>query len=90
MYLVIFEQMLSIISFMLLIRFSFFFNFILFLNLKHCISFAKHQNESVFKLVSKYQENVEARNKIQAYCISKLNFLAVFFIFNFILFLNFT
>ena len=23
-----------------------FFNFILFLNLKHCISFAKHQNES--------------------------------------------
>ena len=24
----------------------FFFNFILFLNLKHCISFAKHQNES--------------------------------------------
>ena len=25
---------------------SFFFNFILFLNLKHCISFAKHQNES--------------------------------------------
>ena len=26
--------------------FVFFFNFILFLNLKHCISFAKHQNES--------------------------------------------
>ena len=26
--------------------FSLFFNFILFLNLKHCISFAKHQNES--------------------------------------------
>ena len=26
----------------------FFFNFILFLNLKHCISFAKHQNEIVF------------------------------------------
>ena len=25
---------------------SFFFNLILFLNLKHCISFAKHQNES--------------------------------------------
>ena len=25
---------------------SFFFNFILFLNLKHCISFAKHQNKS--------------------------------------------
>ena len=24
----------------------FFFNFILFLNIKHCISFAKHQNES--------------------------------------------
>ena len=24
----------------------FFFNFTLFLNLKHCISFAKHQNES--------------------------------------------
>ena len=24
----------------------FFFNLILFLNLKHCISFAKHQNES--------------------------------------------
>ena len=24
----------------------FFLNFILFLNLKHCISFAKHQNES--------------------------------------------
>ena len=24
----------------------YFFNFILFLNLKHCISFAKHQNES--------------------------------------------
>ena len=26
--------------------FLFFFNLILFLNLKHCISFAKHQNES--------------------------------------------
>ena len=26
--------------------FNFFLNFILFLNLKHCISFAKHQNES--------------------------------------------
>ena len=26
--------------------FFFFFNFILFLNLKHCISFAKHQNKS--------------------------------------------
>ena len=26
--------------------FFFFLNFILFLNLKHCISFAKHQNES--------------------------------------------
>ena len=28
------------------ILFFFFFNFILFLNLKQCISFAKHQNES--------------------------------------------
>ena len=28
------------------LKFYFFFNFILFLNLKHCISFAKHQNES--------------------------------------------
>ena len=28
-----------------LISFFFFFNLILFLNLKHCISFAKHQNE---------------------------------------------
>ena len=27
-------------------RCDFFINFILFLNLKHCISFAKHQNES--------------------------------------------
>ena len=26
--------------------FFIFLNFILFLNLKHCISFAKHQNES--------------------------------------------
>ena len=26
--------------------FTLFFNFILFLSLKHCISFAKHQNES--------------------------------------------
>ena len=30
----------------LLFPILFFFNFILFLNLKHCISFAKHQNES--------------------------------------------
>ena len=30
----------------LTIFFFFFFNFILFLNLKHCISFAKHQNKS--------------------------------------------
>ena len=29
-----------------LFLFFFFFNFILFLNLKHCISFAKHQNKS--------------------------------------------
>ena len=28
------------------VLFCFVFNFILFLNLKHCISFAKHQNES--------------------------------------------
>ena len=26
--------------------FLFFFNFILFLNLKHCISFAKHQSDA--------------------------------------------
>ena len=32
------------------IELVFFFNFILFLNLKHCISFAKHQNELVFFL----------------------------------------
>ena len=31
--------------------FFFFFNFILFLNLKHCISFAKHQNESATELM---------------------------------------
>ena len=34
------------ILFLLDISFSFFFYFILFLNLKHCISFAKHQNKS--------------------------------------------
>ena len=30
------------------------FNFVLFLNLKHCISFAKHQNESAFFKSSLY------------------------------------
>ena len=29
-----------------IVRIMIFFNFILFVNLKHCISFAKHQNES--------------------------------------------
>ena len=31
---------------LILLPFLFFLNFILFLNLKHCICFAKHQNES--------------------------------------------
>ena len=37
--------------FFLLLNFHYFFYyFILFLNLKHCISFAKHQNESKLTL----------------------------------------
>ena len=39
------NHLLDILSFFYLFIIIF-FNFILFLNMKHCISFAKHQNES--------------------------------------------
>ena len=45
-----------------------FFNLILFLNLKHCISFAKHQNKTSWELLTfriVYSETQQFANKLQ-------------------------